>query len=114
MHEYLKNKNIRLRCRKNYPDAHTHIIIGTVVSENSNYILVRGRTFHFRRIENQLRSNIQCGDTMTRAVPWSNIEIIHELGHNVDYETDIAFDRNGNLILTDRNQTIIGLRRDGE
>ena len=47
---YLKGKTIRLRCKKDYPGAHTHIIIGRVVEENESYIAVQGRSFHFARI----------------------------------------------------------------
>ncbi|MEG2077009.1 MAG: hypothetical protein RRY34_10940, partial [Victivallaceae bacterium] len=107
MKPYLQDKNIRLRCKKEYPGAHTHILIGTVVAENANYLALKGRTFHYNRIVDQLRSQIFCGDVMIRVVPWSNIEIIHELGPMVDYQQDIAFDSQGNLILADEKRTMI-------
>ena len=44
MSDYLKDKNIRLRCKKQYPGAHTHIIIGRVEEENARYIAVKGRS----------------------------------------------------------------------
>ncbi|MFA7230426.1 MAG: hypothetical protein WC071_04085 [Victivallaceae bacterium] len=113
MKEYLKDKNIRLRCKKNYPEAHTHIIIGKVVEETCNYIAVKGRTFHFRRIVDQMISQVHCGDVMVRATPWENVEVIHWLDKQVDYNADISFDARGNLILNDKGKTIIAAKRDG-
>lgn len=113
MKEYLKGKNIRLRCKKEYPEAHTHIIIGNVVEETSKYVVVKGRTFHFRRIVDQIRSQVHCGDTMIRVIPWENIEVIHWISEKTDWNADIAFDKQGNLILDDKVKTVIAVRRDG-
>ncbi len=113
MSNYLKGKNIRLRCRKSYPGAHTHIIIGRVEEENSRYIAVRGRTFHFGRIVDGMRSQVNAGITMIRAIPWTNIEVIHWLGEKTDWEADFGFDKNGNLVLCDRAKTVIAEKRDG-
>ena len=40
MSDFLKNKNIRLRCKKSYPGAHTHIIIGQVLEESDRYVVI--------------------------------------------------------------------------
>ncbi len=113
MKEYLKGNNVRLRCKKSYPGAHTHIIIGRVEEENGSYIVIRGRTFHFNRISEGQRSQINSGITMLRAIPWENVEIINLIGQKTDWEADFEFDRNGNLVLQDKLKTIIAEKRDG-
>lgn len=42
MSDYLKGRTVRLRCRKRYPDAHTHIIMGRVEAETPNYLVLQG------------------------------------------------------------------------
>ena len=113
MKEYLTGKNVRIRCRKDYPEAHTHIMVGRVREETPNYIVVEGKTFHYRRLNEATRSSAHAGDVMQRAIPWSNIEIIHELGSYVDYTADFTFDKNGNLVLKDEAKTVIALLREG-
>ncbi|MDD3153980.1 MAG: hypothetical protein PHS41_03875 [Victivallaceae bacterium] len=112
MNDYFKGKNVRIRCRKDYPEAHSHIMIGKVRAETRNCIVVEGRTFHFRHLVDGLRSQVSCGDTMVRGIPWNNIEIIHELSPKTDYKADFDFDKNGNLILLDSKKTVIALRRE--
>ena len=113
MSDYLKGKNIRLRCKKHYPGAHTHVIIGKVEAENSKYIAIKGRTFHFARIVDGMRNQVHAGITMIRIIPWDNIEIIHWLGEKTDWNADFDFDRNGNLVLKDKAKTVIAEKRDG-
>jgi len=113
MSDYLKGKNIRLRCKKSYHEAHTHIIIGKVEEETDRYLAVRGRTFHFGKLTSGIRSQVTAGIAMIRAVPWENIEVVHWLGEKTNWEADFDFDKNGNLILKDRAHTVIAESRDG-
>ncbi|NMA44174.1 MAG: hypothetical protein GX946_12470 [Oligosphaeraceae bacterium] len=110
---FLKHKIIRLRCKKAYPSAHTHIIIGLVIEENDSYVVVKGKTFHFSRLVEGMPNQIHAGPTMVRIVPWENVEIINWLPDDVNWDTGFAFDKSGNLILQDKNSTIIAERRDG-
>lgn len=113
MNEYLNGKNIRLRCKKAYPGAHTHILIGRVKAETARYLAVEGRTFHFSRIVDGMRSQVHAGINMIRIIPWENIEIIHWLGEKTDWNADFRFDAIGNLVLDDPAQTVIAEKRDG-
>ena len=70
MNEFLKSKNIRLRCKKSYPGAHTHIIIGYVLEESERYVVVKGRTFHFTRIVDGMRNQVHTGIETIRIIPW--------------------------------------------
>ncbi len=112
MENYLKDKIVRLRCKKLYPEAHTHVIVGNVLEETDRYIVIKGRTFHFRRIVDQMRSQIYCGNTMIRIIPWDNVEVIHWISAKTDWNADITFDSDGNLVLDDKAKTIIAAKRD--
>lgn len=107
MSDYLKDKFVRLRCRKFYPEAHTHLVIGKVVDETENYIVMKGRTFHYKRIVDRGLSQVTRGDVTVRVIPWDNVEIIHELGSMVDYNADYLFDKDGNLVFSDYSKTMI-------
>ena len=113
MTNYLKGKTIRLRCKKDYPGAHTHILIGRVVEENESYIAVQGRSFHFARIVDGMRSQINVGQETVRVVPWGNVELIHWLTERTDWNAEYGFDVKGSLILQDTARTMIAERRDG-
>ena len=114
MGHYLVGKFIRLRCRKVYPDAHTHLVVGKVIEETSRYLVVDGRTFHYRKIVDRKLSQFNRGAERIRVVPWENIEIIHELGENVDLNADFVFDLDGNLVFMDRDKTMIVGNGDAE
>jgi hypothetical protein len=107
MSNYLKDKFVRLRCRKTYPEAHTHLVIGKVVDETDRYIVMKGRTFHYKRIVDRGRSQVTRGEVTVRVIPWDNVEIIHELGGEVDYNADYVFDKDGNLVFMDSDKTMI-------
>ena len=107
MSDYLKDKFVRLRCRKSYPEAHTHLVIGKVVAETDRYIVMKGRTFHYKRIVDRGRSQVTRGEVTVRVIPWDNVEIIHELGGEVDYNADFKFDTDGNLVFMDSDKTMI-------
>ncbi|MFA6816494.1 MAG: hypothetical protein WCS73_09395 [Lentisphaeria bacterium] len=113
MKDYLLGKNIRLRCKKSYPGAHTHVIIGRVEEENERYISIKGRTFHFSRIIDGMRNQVNAGMTTVRVIPWANIEIIHWLSEKTDWDSDFSFDARGNLFLKDGCSTIIAEKSDG-
>lgn len=107
MAKYLLGKVIRIRCKKAYPDAHNHIIMGKVVEETNRYLVVKGRSFHFKRIVDCIKSQVKAGDAMTRILPWDNIEIIHPLDEKADCSVDFDFDPKGNLVLKDKGRTRI-------
>ena len=107
MKSYLLGKFIRLRCKKAYPEAHTHLVVGKVIEETSRYLAIEGRTFHYRKILDRKLSQFNRSSMMVRIVPWENVEIIHELGETVDLNAGFAFDHDGNLTFTDADKTMI-------
>ena len=43
MKKFLEKKLVRVRCKKNYAEAHCHVIIGEVLDENEAYVVIKGR-----------------------------------------------------------------------
>lgn len=112
MQEYLKSKMVKLRCKKSYQGAHTHIVIGRVLEENQNYIAIMGKTFHFGRIVDGMKNQIFSGAITERIVPWNNVEIIHPLSNLMEAVKSLSSDTNGNLVLCDNAHTLIAEKRD--
>ena len=113
---YLIDKVIRLRCKKPYPDAHNHVIIGRVVDENESYIAVLGRSFHFAGILDRVTSKINPGrSNAIRVIPWGNVELIHVLdGDRINWSAEILFDNEKkHFFLDDEAHTVIAGRHDG-
>ena len=42
MKKFLEKKLVRVRCKKNYAEAHCHVIIGEVLDENEAYVVIKG------------------------------------------------------------------------
>ncbi len=118
MKKKLLDKNVRVRCKKSYPEAHTHLLIGRVLEVNSAFLMLECRTFHLRSrgavcgvVKND-RSQITAGEVMERIVPWHNVEILHLLPGKTDYRADFKFDDNDNLIFRDAVHTVIAYHRE--
>lgn len=111
MGKYLVDKIIRIRCKKDYTDAHCHVLIGRVVEETSRYLVIKSKAFHFKRIIGCMKNQVDSGDISIRILPWNNIEIIHVLNEKIDYSADCIFDSKGNLVLKDKVKTIIAKQR---
>jgi len=107
---WMKDKVIRLRWKKNYPDAHSHVAIGEVVHENSGYLALKCRTFHFNRIVNG--RGMREGDMCVRMIPWNTIEVMHELEHDTDFNVPLAMDSKANVILDNKHKTIVARAQD--
>lgn len=111
MGKHLLEKFVRIRCKKFYPDAHTHILIGQVIEETNRYLAVKSRAFHFKRIIDCMKNQVAAGEVMVRIIPWDNIEVIHVLSLKTDCTADFEFDSKGNLVLKDKVKTIIAKQR---
>ncbi len=114
MAKYLLEKVVRIRCKKAYPDAHSHVIMGKVLEETNRYLVVKGRSFHFKRIVDCMKSQVKAGDSMIRILPWDNIEIIHPLNERTDCSVDFEFDPKGNLVLKDKAKTLVATQSANE
>ncbi len=93
----------KIRVVKSYPEAQNHLLVGTVLANNSVCIKMKCRSFHFGRLVHSLK-DIRTGSLGIRIIPWSQIEIINVLPtdfHSHDCKLDI--DSQGNIFLNDQN-----------
>jgi len=110
MSKELKGKIVRLRWVKNYKEACNHVAIGKVIEENYRYLMLEGKTFHFRSLVNinGTGQGVRTGDLAVRVIPWSMIEVLHVLPKGCDFANSRPlFDDDGNLYLNNKQRTII-------
>jgi hypothetical protein len=109
---WMKDKVIRLRWRKHYSEAHSHVAIGKVLQENSSYVALECKTFHFQRILSGSKKGILEGEVCVRMIPWNVIEVMHELEADTDYTAPITMDSKGNIVLDNKHNTMIARTQD--
>ncbi|MDD5729370.1 MAG: hypothetical protein PHV59_12480 [Victivallales bacterium] len=109
---WMKDKIIRLRWKKAYKEASNHVAIGKVLHENSGYLVMKCKTFHFQRILGGSRSGILEGSIGVRLIPWSSIEVMHELKADTEFDVPLSQDEKGNIILMNKYKTLIARVQD--
>lgn len=88
----------KARMKKFYADATNHVVIGEVLDENSLYLKMRCRAFHFKRPT--VNTNISASEVKVRLFPWEQLSYVTELPEGVDWERGVAvLDENGNIVL---------------
>ena len=112
MKNLLEGKIIRMRWSKKYKEASSHVIIGQVREENSKYMIIEGKTFHFRKLISSTRNGILEGALCQRVIPWDAIEVMHILPEKTDYSCSFTFDKTGNLLLDNKHKTLIARCQD--
>lgn len=113
MKNLLEGKIIRMRWSKKYKEASSHVLIGQVHDENSKYMIVEGKTFHFRKlISSSTGKGVLEGPLCLRAIPWDAIEVMHILPEKTDYSNTFTFDKNGDLVLDNKHKTLIARCQD--
>lgn len=78
-------KVVKIRTRKNYANASSHILIGSVVARDDVLVQVKCRTFHFKPPTLETEAIIQ-GSVSERIIPWSNVECINKLSDDFNWE----------------------------
>ena len=107
----LKDKIVRVRMVKNYSTAHNHLAIGQILDETPTYIKMNCRIFHFANRSGRLVGESELAN---RVIPWLRIEVIVELPESTNWKNRATFDRKGNFILLDENQTLIARASQGK
>ena len=104
----------KVRAIKPYPEAHSHLLIGRVLSQHGPGVSLFCRSFHFGRNVNGTK-DIVPGALGRRIIPWVRIEIINELSEHFNFEqARLVKDAKGNVLLSDGdNSCVIASRRDG-
>jgi hypothetical protein len=93
----------KVRQKKSYADAHNHIYLGEVISENSKYVTMKCLTFHFgKKIDSVGKKDIVTGMYRVRRIPWSQIEVIHDIHSDFDFiHAKLVIDSDGTAVLRD-------------
>jgi hypothetical protein len=94
-----EGKVVKVRFVKRYKDAKNHVCIGEVKAETNNYLVVKGRTFHFGSSLPHKRE-MQDGLAKTRWIPWHQIELVTELPADINWKTEeFVLDASGDIVL---------------
>jgi hypothetical protein len=91
---------------KNYPSAHNHVAIGIVEEETPVYLRLVCRTYHFGSFVGGKKGVVQ-GEKCRRLIPWSRIEVIHELPSGTDWDVEAGFNERGDCVLLNEAETFI-------
>ena len=93
----------KIRQKKTYPEATNHIYLGQVFKETQMYIAMDCVTFHFgKKVDNMGNKDIVTGMRRIRRIPWSQIEVIHDVSRAFDYtKAKLAIDDEGTAVFRD-------------
>ena len=122
MSEYqFKDKYVRVRMRRFFEGQFKHVFIGRVIAETPSCLVLFARSFHFQKVIGTGRkagTKVKAPDGLTtegvaeRAVPWASIEFVQILGDKVNYDAPVVWSKEGNVILDDKNKTLVTVSRD--
>ena len=107
--------------RRFFDGQFKHVFIGRVIAETPSCLVLYARSFHFQRV---ITVGKTAGDTVTesdglttegvaeRAIPWASIEFVQILSESADYDAEVIWSKSGNVVLKDKNQTLVTAARD--
>jgi len=88
----------KVRIRKAYAEATTHVVVGEVIEQNDVWVKLRCRAVHFRRPT--MTSHIRLSEVKTRMFPWNTIAYVTELPSNLEWErAEIGLTEHGDVAL---------------
>ncbi len=93
----------KIRQKKAYPEAHNHIYLGKVYRETPIYVIMDCVTFHFgKKVDNVGIKDVVTGMRRIRRIPWSQIEVIHDVDSDFDYKNaKLVIDDEGTAVFRD-------------
>lgn len=112
----LEGKIVKVRWVKEYPTAHNHVAIGEVLHENSEYLVVRCKTYHFGNnvggkkatlVPGKYVGGVLEGERSVRVIPWGRIEVINQLPKKTDWDVKAHLDESGLCYLDNKFKTIV-------
>ena len=116
-----KDKYVRVRMRRFFDGQFKHVFIGRVIAETQSCLVLYARSFHFQRVITVGKTpgdNVSETDGLTtegvaeRAIPWASIEFVQILSESADYDAEVIWSKSGNIVLNDKNQTLVTAARD--
>ena len=109
--ESRRGRVVKIRWKKEYPNATNHVCIGEIVRETNEYIAVLGVTYHFRKGSPQGYSRaFKVGKSLERLrwIPWSAIALVTELSAELDWRTiEVRPNEEGRLEVVDEAERFV-------
>ena len=103
--ESRRGRVVKVRWKKEYPNATNHVCVGEIVRETNQYIAVLGVTYHFKRGAPQgYTKGFKVGKSRERVrwIPWSAIALVTEISADLDWRTiDVQPNEVGRLQVVD-------------
>jgi hypothetical protein len=81
-------KNVTVRLWKPYAEAPNQVLVGEIVRENTEYLVVRGHLMVWRDGE---ADRVQQLEERIRWVPWSQIVVVMELPAEVKWRESVFY-----------------------
>lgn len=102
---------VKLRTRKNYPDASNHVLVGSVIEFNDIFIRLKCRSFHYKQITLSSEHIVE-GSVDDRVIPWSNVECMSVLPDEFLWEiAELSKCDDGMCLKSDNHSTLISRYR---
>lgn len=103
----------KVRQKKAYPEATNHIYLGKVLQQYQSHVLMDCFTFHFgKTIDATVHNNVITGMRRVRRIPWSQIEVIHDVVEGFDFiNAKIETDDEGTVVFRDKHHECIITKR---
>ncbi|MBA2124302.1 hypothetical protein B9J78_05135 [bacterium Unc6] len=95
-----KRTIVKIRQKKEYPEAKNHVVIGEILEETEHYLRLRCKVFHYRTSNYKTAKSVDVGKIKIRWIPWNIITVVTELPSDFNWESaKFKVDGNGKLIL---------------
>ena len=87
----------QIRIKKTYYEATNHVVIGEVLEQNTIYIRIKCKTYHF--LKPIISASVSSGQIKVRVFPWTSIDYISELPCDFEWEkTNVELTESGDII----------------
>lgn len=100
-------KIVHVRLKRRYMGCKNYIIIGEVLEENTMYIKLKCRTFHFGRLSFGM-GGVHQGGLSVRGIPYGSIDTICELPEDTNWKVKPVYSDAADLVILDNeHKTLI-------
>ncbi len=99
---------VKVRCKKTYKEATTHVCVGEVIHETEYYLKIRGVIYSFRgkHFVSQ-KTAPKIGPEGVYWFPWESIAVVQELPVEIDWRKMKFEVIDGALVLVDKDNKIV-------
>mgnify|MGYP001551885172 CR=1 FL=1 len=110
MKGWLAGRIAKVTCATHFVEDEKTIMVGKVKAETVNYIVLKGRCFQFQDLKNADLEAVNRAKSSVWVLPWTAIKAIEEIPEGTKWDVDCAFADNGDLVLSNKQSTLIAAR----